>query len=120
MFADKKVHADDMPVAVFDAGRGRTKTGRLWVYVRDNRPAGGAQPPAAWYRYSPNRNGVHSNWHLATNSGVLQVDAYGEFVNSHARGRVVEASCWAQARRPFWRLHASQGLVSGSVTHEVL
>ncbi|CAN5756210.1 hypothetical protein BH11PSE13_BH11PSE13_42050 [soil metagenome] len=57
--AGEKVHADDTPVAVLDPGRGRTKTGRLWVYVRDDRPAGNAQPPAAWYRYSPNRRGEH-------------------------------------------------------------
>ena len=55
--ASAKVHADDTPVPVIDPGRGRTKTGRLWVYVRDDRPAGSTEPPAAWYRYSPNRKG---------------------------------------------------------------
>ena len=76
VLAGEKVHADDTPVAVLDPGRGRTKTGRLWVYVRDDRPAGSTQAPAAWYRYSPNRKGEHPQSHLANHSGILQADAY--------------------------------------------
>jgi transposase len=118
--AGEKVHADDTPVAVLDPGRGRTKTGRLWVYVRDDRPAGNAQPPAAWYRYSPNRKGEHPQAHLADYSGILQADAYGGYGKIYARGCVVEAACWAHARRPFWDLHESQGKVAGSIAHQAL
>jgi transposase len=75
-----KVHADDTPVPVLDPGRGRTKTGRLWVYVRDDRPAGSTEPPAAWYRYSPNRKGEHPQEHLKDYGGILQADAYGGHV----------------------------------------
>ena len=57
--AGAKVHADDTPVPVLDPGRGRTKTGRLWVYVRDDRPAASTDPPAVWFRYSPDRKGEH-------------------------------------------------------------
>ena len=78
--ASVKVHADDTPVPVLDPGRGRTKTGRLWVYVRDDRPAGSTEPPAAWYRYSPNRKGEHPQGHLQDYRGILQADAYGGHV----------------------------------------
>ncbi len=80
--AGVKVHADDTPVPVLDPGRGRTKTGRLWVYVRDDRPAGSTEPPAAWYRYSPNRKGEHPQDHLRGYSGILQADAYGATARS--------------------------------------
>jgi transposase len=118
--AGEKVHADDTPVAVLDPGRGRTKTGRLWVYVRDDRSAGSREPPAAWYRYSPNRRGEHPQQHLANYSGVLQADAYGGYGKIYASGRVVEAACWAHARRPFWDLHQSQGKVAGSIADQAL
>ena len=102
VLAGEKVHADDTPVAVFDPGRGRTKTGRLWVYVRDDRPAGSTEAPAAWYRYSPNRKGEHPQAHLANYSGILQADAYSGYGKVYLSGQVIEASCWAHARRPFW------------------
>ena len=120
VLAGGKVHADDTPVAVLDPGRGRTKTGRLWVYVRDDRPAGSTQPPAAWYRYSPNRRGEHPQAHLANYSGILQADAYGGYGKIYAGGHVIEAACWAHARRPFWDLHESQGFVPGSIAHQAL
>ncbi|PNG45977.1 Transposase (plasmid) [Variovorax sp. WDL1] len=120
VLAGEKVHADDTPVAVLDPGRGRTKTGRLWVYVRDDRPAGNTQPPAAWYRYSPNRKGEHPQAHLANYSGILQADAYSGYGKVYASGHVVEASCWAHARRPFWDLHESQGFAPGSIAEQAL
>jgi transposase len=120
VLAGEKVHADDTPVAVLDPGRGRTKTGRLWVYVRDDRPAGSTEPPAAWYRYSPNRKGEHPQAHLANYSGILQADAYSGYGKVYASGHVVEASCWAHARRPFWDLHESQGFVPGSIAEQAL
>jgi transposase len=115
-----KVHADDTPVPVLDPGRGRTKTGRLWVYVRDDRPAGSAEPPAAWYRYSPNRKGEHPQEHLKDYGGILQADAYGGYGRIYASGRVEEALCWAHARRPFWKIYEEQGRVAGSIAEQAL
>ena len=79
VLAASKVHADDTPVPVLDPGRGRTKTGRLWTYVRDDRPAGSRDPPAVWYRYSPDRKGEHPRAHLRNFRGILQADAYAGF-----------------------------------------
>jgi transposase len=118
--ADGKVHADDTPVPVLDPGRGRTKTGRLWVYVRDDRPAGSTEPPAAWYRYSPNRKGEHPQDHLKNYRGILQADAYGGYGKIYASGRVDEALCWAHARRPFWEMHQDQGRAPGSIADQAL
>lgn len=99
-----KVHADDTPVKVLAPGNGKTRTGRLWVYVRDDRPAAGTQPPAAWYRYSPDRKGEHPRAHLSGFSGILQADAYGGWGGLYSSG-VTEAACWAHARRPWWDLY---------------
>jgi transposase len=118
--AGVKVHADDTPVPVLDPGRGRTKIGRLWVYVRDDRPAGSTEPPAAWYRYSPNRKGEHPQDHLKDYSGILQADAYGGYGKIYATGRVGEAACWAHARRPFWEMYENQGRVAGSIAEQAL
>jgi transposase len=118
--AGAKVHADDTPVPVLDPGRGRTKTGRLWVYVRDDRPAAGTEPPAAWYRYSPNRKGEHPQDHLKDFRGILQADAYGGYGKIYSTGRVEEAACWAHARRPFWDMYENQGRVAGSIADQAL
>ena len=69
-----KLHADDTPVPVLAPGLGRTKTGRLWTYVRDDRPAGDATPPGVWFAYSPDRKGEHPQGHLRHFSGTLQAD----------------------------------------------
>jgi hypothetical protein len=100
-----KVHADDTPVKVLAPGRGKTRTGRLWVYVRDDRPAASSDPPAAWYRYSPDRKGEHPRVHLGHFGGILQADAYGGWNGLYDSGRVIEAACWAHARRPWWELY---------------
>ncbi|MEP7299607.1 MAG: IS66 family transposase [Burkholderiales bacterium] len=118
--AGVKVHADDTPVPVLDPGRGRTKIGRLWVYVRDDRPAASTEPPAAWYRYTPNRKGEHPQRHLIDYRGILQTDAYGGYGKIYATGRVEEAACWAHARRPFWEMYKEQGQVSGSIAEQAL
>jgi transposase len=99
-----KVHADDTPVKVLAPGQGKTRTGRLWVYVRDDRPAASTDPPAAWYRYTPDRKGEHPRSHLARFGGILQADAYGGW-NALYDGRITEAACWAHARRPWWDLY---------------
>jgi transposase len=105
VLAAEKVHADDTPVPVLDPGRGKTKTGRLWTYVRDDRPAGSRDPPAVWYRYSPNRKGEHPRAHLRHFRGILQADAYAGFGPLYEDGQIVEAACWAHARRKFYDLY---------------
>jgi transposase len=70
------LHADDTTVPVLLPGNGKTKTGRLWTYVRDDRNAGSVMAPAVWFAYSPDRKGVHPQTHLVGFSGVLQADAY--------------------------------------------
>ena len=100
------LHADDTPVPVLDPGRGKTKTGRLWVYVRDDRPHGGASPPAAFYRYSPDRKGERPREHLKGFAGFLHADGYAGFDGLYAPApdgtvRIVEVACWAHARRKF-------------------
>ena len=86
----------------------KTKTGRLWTYVRDDRPFGGADPPAAVYFYSPDRGGAHPEQHLAGYSGILQADAYsgfGALYEPRRRpGPITEAACWAHARRKLFEL----------------
>lgn len=109
-----RLHADDTPVRVLDATvrqtRGKAKAvkeGRLWVYVRDDRPWGGTDPPAAAYSFSPDRKGEHPQGHLARFTGILQADAYGGFAKLYeatapdATPRVREAACWAHLRRDF-------------------
>ena len=104
IFAAEKIHGDDTTVPVLSPGLGRTKTGRLWVYVRDDRPFSGTAPPAAAYFYSPDRRGEHPAAHMANFTGFLQADAYGgyESLYSPARtkpGPITEVACWAHCRR---------------------
>jgi len=102
-----KLHADDTPVPVLAPGQGRTKTGRLWAYVRDDRPAAGPDPPAVVYRYSPDRKGERPQSHLASFAGILQADGYSGFTPLYADGRVLEAACWAHARRKYYDVYAT-------------
>jgi transposase len=99
VLAPGKVHANDTTMPVLAPGNGQTKTGRLWVYVRDDRNAGSAALPAVWFAYSPNRQGQHPQSHLAQFSGVLQADAFAGYNEVYADGRVKEAACMAHARR---------------------
>ena len=103
-----KVHADDTPVPVLAPGEGKTKTGRLWPYVRDDRPAGDPSPPAVWFAYSPNRRGEHPQAHLKSFTGILQADAFAGYGALYADGTILEAACWAHARRKFFELHKAQ------------
>ena len=105
VLATDKLHADDTPVPVLEPGRGSTKTGRLWTYVRDDRPAGNAAAPAVWFRYSPDRKGERPRAHLQNFRGVLQADGYAGFEQLYADGTIVEAACWAHARRKFYDIH---------------
>ncbi len=101
-----KLHADDTPVPVLCPGRGTTKQGRLWTYVRDDRAAGSEEPPAVFFRYSPDRKGERPRAHLASFTGVLQADAFAGFDRLYG-DRIQEAACWAHVRRKFFDIHAA-------------
>jgi transposase len=109
VFASHKLFADDTPIPVLDPGRGRTKTGRLWVYARDDRPWQGQDPPAAVYLYSPDRKAERPATHLARFSGVLQVDGYPGFDRLCDGGAISLAACWAHARRKFYDVQQATG-----------
>ena len=106
VLAAARIHGDDTTVPVL--AKGKTTTGRLWVYVRDDRPFAGPAPPAAIFHYSRDRGAEHPNRHLADWNGVLQADAYAGFNDLYAPGRkpgpVLEAACWAHGRRKFFEL----------------
>ncbi|ENA54418.1 transposase IS66 family protein [Escherichia coli 2726950] len=117
MLMPGKVHADDIPVPVQEPGSGKTRTARLWVYVRDDRNAGSQMPPAVWFAYSPDRKSIHPQNHLAGYSGVLQADAYGGYRALYESGRITEAACMAHARRKIHDVHAR---VPTDITTEAL
>jgi transposase len=106
VLAAVRIHGDDTTVPVL--AKERTVTGRLWTYVRDDRPFAGADPPAAVFFYSRDRGGEHPNRHLADYAGILQADAYAGFGDLYDAGRkpgpIAEAACWAHARRKFFVL----------------
>jgi len=105
-----KLHADDIPVPVLAPGNGKTKTGRLWTYVRDDRPSGSEDAPAVWFAYSADRKSEHPERHLVRFRGTLQADAFPGFNRLYEKGGIVEAACWAHVRRKFYDLfeaHAS-------------
>jgi transposase len=115
VFAADKVHGDDTTVPVLSPGLGRTKTGRLWVYVRDDRPFCGTDPPAAAYYFSPDRGGEHPARHLASFTGFLQADGYAGFaalydqrVTDRGKAGITEVACWAHCRRKFFDVWDSQ------------
>jgi transposase len=105
----EKLHADDTPVPVLEPGQGKTRTGRLWTYVRDDRPAGSEQPAAVWFRYSPDRKGIRPRRHLKPFTGTLQADGYAGFNGLYDREKdpLTEAACWAHARRKFHDLYVA-------------
>ena len=105
VMAGEKLHADDTPVPVLAPGNGKTKTGRLWTYVRDDRPAGDATPPAVWFVYTPDRKGEHPKAHLSAFTGTLQADGYAGYDAVYEDGRVKEAACMAHVRRQFFDLY---------------
>jgi transposase len=104
VMSGSKLHADDTPVPVLAPGLGKTKTGRLWTYVRDDRPAGASTPAAVWFAYSADRKGEHPKAHLSNFTGTLQADAYAGFDQIYEAGRIQEAACWAHVRRKFYDL----------------
>lgn len=108
VMAAGKLHADDTRVPVLAPGTGKTKTGRLWTYVRDDRPAGDKAAPAVWFAYSPDRGGEHPVQHLRTFQGALQADAYAGFNQLYKEDRIQEVACWAHVRRKFYDLEQAQ------------
>jgi transposase len=106
VFAADRLHGDDTTVPVL--AKGKTDIGRCWVYVRDDRPFGGQDPPAAMFYYSRDRGGAHPQAHLASYAANLQADAYGGYNKLYEADRqpgpIIEAACWVHARRPFFVL----------------
>ena len=106
VFAAERIHADDTTVPVL--AKGKTRTGRLWTYVRDDRPFAGPDPPAAVFFYSRDRGGEHPEQHLAGYAGLMQADAYAGFSKLYEANRkpgpIIEAACWAHGRRKFFDL----------------
>jgi len=117
VMAAGKLHADDTPVPVLFPGNGKTKTGRLWTYVRDDRPVGDGAAPAVWFAYSPDRKGEHPGRHLERFRGTLQADAYAGFNQLYEDGRIRQAACWAHVRRHFYDLEQAH---SSLVARETL
>jgi transposase len=110
VMAGTALHGDDTPVPVLAPGTGKTKTGRLWVYLRDERPHGGPAPPAVIYRYSADRKGEHPRRHLDRFRGFLHADGYAGFgalyqADGGKAAPVTEVFCWAHVRRKFHDLH---------------
>ena len=106
VLAGERVHGDDTTVPVL--AKQKTVIGRVWAYVRDDRPFAGPDPPAAAFFYSRNRNSEHPNRHLAGYAGILQADAYagfGDLYDARRRpGPITEAACWSHGRRKFFAL----------------
>jgi transposase len=109
VLAASKLHADDTPVPVLAPAMGRTKTARLWTYVRDDRAAADDAPAAVWFAYSEDRKGEHPKQHLSSFSGILQADGYAGFHHLYEGGRIAEAACWAHVRRKFYDIQVANG-----------
>jgi len=105
--ASPKLFADETTAPVLDPGRGRTKTGQLWAYARDDRPWGGPAPPAVAYIYAPDRRAERPVAHLGGFHGTLQVDGYAGYRSLAEAGQVQLAFCWAHVRRRFYEIAAA-------------
>lgn len=100
-----RLFADETTAPVLDPGRGRTKTGQLWAYARDDRPWGGNDPPMVAYIYAADRKSERAEAHLGDFAGILQVDGYGGYVALAKRRQQIQlAFCWAHVRRKFFEL----------------
>ncbi len=119
IMAADRLFADDTPLPVLDPGRGRTRTGRLWVYTRDGRAHGDITPPAVLFRYEPDRRGERPAQHLRNFRGILQVDGYAGFEGLAGSGRITLAACWAHARRKFFELHETGSPVATEVVRRI-
>ncbi len=112
-----KIHGDDTPIRVLGGAGSRAKTGRLWVYVRDDRASGHTSALAVWFQYSPDRKGEHPRRHLQDFQGILQVDAFAGYDRLFDDGRIVEAACWSHARRKFYDIQEQQHKLAGTLAH---
>ncbi len=119
VMAADRLFADDTPLPVLDPGRGRTRTGRLWAYTRDDRAHGDNAPPAVLFRYEPDRKGERPAQHLRDFRGVLQVDGYAGFEALAGSGRITLAACWAHARRKFFELHETGSPVATEAVRQI-
>ncbi len=115
-----KVHGDDTPIRVLGGVKNSAKTGRMWVYVRDDRASADKAPPAVWFQYSANRKGEHPRRHLAKFRGILQADAYSGYERLFEDGHIVEAACWSHARRKYYDIHEQQHKLPGTLAHQAL
>ena len=127
IFASSELHGDDTTLKVLARDLGKTKTARLWVYVRDGRPHGDTTPPAACYFYSPDRKGERPREHLKDFKGVLHADAYSGYdqvylnkddPKNHIPTNITEAACWAHTRRKFYEVVVTND--KASIATEVL
>lgn len=115
VMSGRVIHADDTPVNVLAPGHGKTKTGRFWAYLRDERPHLGSAPPAVVFYYTPDRKGEHCRAHLGSFSGHLHADGYSGFSqlyhrDEHAKpGPITEVACWSHARRLFFDVYDTNG-----------
>lgn len=105
----KVIFTDDTPVNMLAPGTGKTQTGRLWVYARDERPWSGGAPPAAWYQFSPDRRGAHPKDHLSRFKGWMHADGYAGYEELYRDHGIKEVACMAHIRRKFVDVHRSQG-----------
>ena len=120
MMASDTLHIDVTPVPVLAPGTGKAKTGRLWTYVRDERPFAGARPPAALFFYSPDRKGAHPQSHLKAFRGTIHADGYAGFNELFGGNRIVEAACWGPCAAQVLRCACRQWLPDrkgGARTH---
>jgi transposase len=114
-----RIFADETTVPVLDPGRGRTKTGKLWAYARDDRPWLGTDPPCVVYVYAPDRKAIRPASHLAGFAGILQVDGYSAYQAALA-GNVTFALCWAHVRRNFYELGDPKAGAASPIAREAL
>ena len=115
-----KIHGDDTPIRVLGGAKGKAKTGRLWVYVRDDRASADTAAPAAWFQYSANRKGEHPCKHLKDFQGILQADAFAGYNRLFDEGNLIEAACWSHARRKYYDIHERDHKLGGTLAHQAL
>lgn len=120
VLAADKIHGDDTPIRVLGGAGAKARTGRLWVYVRDDRPSGDTAPVAVWFQYSADRKGEHPVRHLQHFRGILQADAFAGYHPLYEGGQVMEAACWSHARRKMWDIHERQHKLAGTLAHQAL
>lgn len=100
-----KIHTDDTPVPMLVPGKGKTAQARLWAYVVDDRDCGGAAPALVWYKFSPDRSGIHPQTELKSFTGLLQADGYAGYEKLYVGGGIQEVACWAHFRRKIFENH---------------